>query len=110
MNTNPMFVSGEALSLESGELSYTQLIQLSGLSESDLAALVDDGVLQPLDPRASTWTFASHHLVVARTACRLRRDLELDAHAVSLLLRFIERVDALEAELRQLRAQMPGWR
>jgi chaperone modulatory protein CbpM len=42
--------------------------------------------------------------VVARKAKRLRIDFELDAHAVSVLLGFVERIEALENELHALRA------
>jgi hypothetical protein len=42
--------------------------------------------------------------VVARKASRLSRDFELDAHAVSILLGFVEKIEALESELHALRA------
>ena len=45
-------------------------------------------------------------VVVARTAGRLRRDFELDAHSLSVVLRYVQRVEALEAELRALRARL----
>jgi chaperone modulatory protein CbpM len=97
--------TAEALSLdESSEVSFSQLLVLSGLSDSDLRELVDHGALTPIDPAASSWTFTSYCVVVARKASRLSRDFELDAHAVSVLLGFVERIEALESELHALRA------
>jgi len=52
------------------------------------------------------WTFEARWLVVARTASRLRHDFELDAHGLSVVLSYVERIEALEAELRRLRAQL----
>jgi hypothetical protein len=43
-------------------------------------------------------------VATARTARRLRDDFALDdAHAVALLLRFVQRIEELERELRALR-------
>ena len=90
---------------ETGTVSIAQLVEQSGLSEAELQVLVDCGALTPRDLRASTWVFSSRCIVTARTARRLRDDFALDdAHAVALMLRLRERIDALEHELRQLRA------
>jgi len=97
----------EAVSLdERGVLTLGQLVELSDLPEEELRALVDYGSLAPIDPAAAAWTFTASWVVVARTASRLRRDFELDAHSLSVVLRYAQRVDALEAELRALRARV----
>ena len=97
----------EALALdEHGVLTLAQLVELSQLPEPDLRALVDYGALAPIDPAATSWTFTASWVVVARTANRLRRDFELDAHSLSVVLRYAQRVDALEAELRARRARL----
>lgn len=102
MNTE----TGDALPMgEREEISAAQLAELSGLPESELRELVEYGAFDPIDARAATWTFKSYTIIVARAAVRLRNDFELDAHAVSVVLRFLERIDALESELRTLRAR-----
>jgi chaperone modulatory protein CbpM len=101
--------TADALSLdENSEVSFSQLLVLSGLSDNDLRELVDHGALTPINPEASSWTFTSYCVVVARRASRLSRDFELDAHAVSVLLGFVERIEALESELHALRAGALG--
>ena len=101
--------TAEALSLdENSEVSFSQLLVLSGLSDNDLRELVDHGALTPINPNASSWMFTSYCVVVARKASRLSRDFELDAHAVSVLLGFVEKIEALESELHALRAGALG--
>jgi chaperone modulatory protein CbpM len=97
----------EALSLdERVTLTLDQMVEMSELPVEDLRALVDYGALAPVDPAAASWTFTASWVVVARTAGRLRRDFELDAHSLSVVLRYVQRVEALEAELRALHARM----
>jgi len=89
---------------ERGTLSVAQLVEQSGLSEAELHVLVDCGALAPHDLRASTWLFSTRCVVTARTARRLRDDFALDdVHAVAIMLRLRERIEALEQELRRLR-------
>jgi chaperone modulatory protein CbpM len=97
----------EALLLDDcGALTLAQLVEHSELPEEELRALVDYGALAPIDPAAATWTFTASYVVVARMASRLRRDFELDAHSLSVVLRYAQRIDILEAELRALRARL----
>ncbi len=96
----------EAVSLdERGVLTLEQLVELSELPEGELRALVDYGAMAPIDPGAVHWTFTAQWVGVARKASRLRRDFELDAYSLSVVLQYVQRIDALEGELRALRAQ-----
>ena len=102
MNTH----AEEALPLDAiSEISWTELVNASGLPEPELRELVEYGALVPSDPEAPTWTFEARWLMVARTASRLRHDFELDPHGVSVVLCFVERIDALKRELQALRAR-----
>jgi len=101
---NPEFAEAVALD-ERDTLTLSQLVEVSDLPEDELRALVDYGALTPIDPVATTWTFTASWVVVARTAGRLRRDFELDAYSLSVVLRYAQRVETLEAELRALRAR-----
>ena len=87
---------------DTGVLSIAQLTEQSGLTEAELRALVECGAIEPRDEAAASWTFSLRSVVVARTARRLRDDFALDdAHALALLLRFMQRVEALERALRE---------
>lgn len=87
------------------EISWTQLVNASGLPEPELRELVQYGALVPRDPDAPVWTFEARWLVVARRASQLRHDFELDAHGVSVVLSFVERIESLQFELQELRAR-----
>ncbi len=88
------------------EVTWTQLVSASGLPEVEVRELVRYGALTPRDPAAQEWTFEARWLLVARTVSRLRHDFELDVHGLSVVLSYVERIDALEAELCRLRAQL----
>ncbi len=92
---------------EHHDLSLTRLAELSGLSEAELRELTDYGVLPPADPDALQLSFHSDCIVIARTACRLRDELELDVHGLALILSLLDRVHDLEAQLNAVRAQQP---
>lgn len=95
---------------EHKEVSFEELAELSGLSPELLRQLVDYGALVPIDAQAKRWTFTSSCVVTVRTVGRLREDFELDANALSVALNLIERIRGLEAQLAELRSQMPQWR
>ncbi|MGH8293523.1 MAG: chaperone modulator CbpM [Gammaproteobacteria bacterium] len=88
------------------ELPLREFVQRSGLSEADLQYLVESGVLAPLDPQAAEWSFGTDCLPLARTAARLRRDLDLDGSGLAVALTLIERVQELESRLRELDARL----
>ncbi|MGH8284027.1 MAG: chaperone modulator CbpM [Gammaproteobacteria bacterium] len=89
------------------ELSLRELAELTGLPEAEILELVDCGAITPLAPEAPAWTFGADCVTAARTAARLRRDFDLDSQGLALALTLIEHVNALEARLRQLDAQLP---
>lgn len=91
---------------ETGAMSIAQLVEQSGLSEDELQVLVDCGALEPRDAAAQAWSFSARCIVTARAARRLRDDFALDdVHAVAVVLRFMQRVEALERQLRELKAR-----
>lgn len=89
------------------ELPLQEFLQLSGLPETELRLLVDIGVLAPLDLQAPVWSFGADCLPLARTAGRLRRDLDLEASGLAVALTLIERIQELEAHVRDLEARLP---
>ena len=94
---------------ERQEIALTELAELSGFPEAELLELADYGAIAPIDPGAEPrlWTFTAKCLVTVRTACRLRDSFELDPHDVALVVTLLDRIQDLEAQLRDLRAQLP---
>jgi chaperone modulatory protein CbpM len=88
-------------------VSLRELAELSGLREAELLELVQSGVISASEPSGADYRFSARVITVARTACRLRNDFELDTRGLAVALRLLERVHELEAEVTNLRAQLP---
>ena len=86
-------------------VSVQDLVDLSGLIETEVCELVCAGALVPDNYRQLPWTFSGDCVVTVRRASRLRDELELDDHALALTLGLLEQVRELEAEISRLRAQ-----
>lgn len=95
---------------EHTEVSFEELAELSGLSPDILRALVDFGALVPVNVRAERWTFTTECVVAVRTIGRLHQDFDLDANALSVALNLVERINVQEAQLAELRSQLPQLR
>jgi chaperone modulatory protein CbpM len=87
-------------------ISLTELVEVSGLTEAELLELVHGGII-PARETGRSYSFSASVVTIARTACRLRDDLELDTRGLGVALKLLERVQDLEAEIALLRAQLP---
>lgn len=85
------------------ECSLSELAERSRLSEAELRELVEYGAIEPRDPVAVPQMFSGRAVLAARAASRLRDDFELDLHAIALALGLLERIEDLEAQLREFR-------
>jgi chaperone modulatory protein CbpM len=83
-----------------------ELVRASGLAREEIVELVEYGVFQP-QGAPSAWTFASHTIVVARRAARLRSDFGLNVSGLALALAYLERIEALERRIRELECGLP---
>jgi chaperone modulatory protein CbpM len=88
------------------QVTIVELAECSGLPEALLRELVEYGALAPADPESREWVFSGDCVVLARTAARLRNDLELETPALALVLSLLEQIHRQEAELRRLGAQL----
>jgi chaperone modulatory protein CbpM len=103
-----MSIETEVLWLDEHRLvSLTELVEFSGLRETELLELVNTGALPARDGPGGGLAFSGRVVTMARTACRLRDDFELDTRGLAVALRLLERVRDLESELARLRAQLP---
>jgi len=92
---------------EAYELTLTELTELSGLTEEELRELVDYGCIAPVDPDSAQWVFKGQCVTTVRAASRLRAGFDLEPHGVALVVSLLERINELEAQMNELRAQMP---
>jgi len=105
--------SDQALLTEHLEIALEELAHASGLSQQEIVELVEYGVFQPVGEAsagpggASAWRFSSRTIVLGRRASRLKADFDLSLSALSLVLTYLQRIEEMEAELTQLRAERP---
>lgn len=90
-------------------VSFTELAELSGLSEADMQALVEHGLFTPVEWQTTSWTFSAECVTIARTAGRLRHDLGLDIEALTLTMTLLQRIRMLEEEVQRFQARAPRW-
>jgi hypothetical protein len=88
-------------------VSLAELVEMSGLSQEEVLELVHGGAIPVREMRGTVCTFSSHVVTVARTASRLRDELELDLAGLGVALRLLDRVRGLEEEIVRLRALLP---
>ncbi|HEU4590748.1 MAG TPA: chaperone modulator CbpM [Steroidobacteraceae bacterium] len=88
-------------------VGLAELVEISGLSRDEVIELVHGGAIPVREVHGSTYTFSAQVISVARTACRLRDELELDIAGLGVALRLLDRVRELESEIARLRALLP---
>jgi chaperone modulatory protein CbpM len=93
---------------EHRSLSLDDLGERWGLSRTQLGELIAHGVLEPSATQVGQERFTLEAVSVVRTACRLQQELELDPHAVGVVLELLKRLRTLEDELRALKARQPA--
>ena len=90
---------------EEREIPLAQLCRVCGLSVEAVAALVEEGILEPEGTRRGRWRFPADSIRRARTAVRLQRDLELNLAGVALALDLLDRVEELQARVRSVKGR-----
>ena len=88
-------------------VSLAEMVEVSGLTQEELLELVRGGALPARELQGASCTFSAQVITIARTACRLRDELELDMTGLGVALRLLERVRGLEQEIALLRALLP---
>ena len=88
-------------------ISLSEMVEVSGLTQEELLELARGGALPVRELRGTSCTFSAQVISVARTACRLRDELELDMAGLGVALRLLQRVRTLEEEIARLRALLP---
>lgn len=89
-------------------LTASELARACGLSAEELGELVEYGALTPIRRSQAEYVFSADCVLPLRAAGRLRKDFDMDLFAVAILLGYLNRIEALEREVKSLRAQLAG--
>jgi chaperone modulatory protein CbpM len=91
---------------------FADLERASGLAMEHLLELAEFGVFTPASSMGPTspaeWRVSAGALVIARRAARLRMAFDLDMPGVAVALSLLERIEALQRELHELRCRHPS--
>ena len=91
-----------AVPVKSELISFTQIIELTGVHPSRLCELIDFGFLSPATTHEGALLFRSRDVYRLRKLERLARDFELPLHGVGIIVELLERIDCLETKVREL--------
>ncbi len=91
-------VSGHLLD-DSVELSLTDLCNACSKDTVWVRALVEEGMLEPIDLSERHWRFSAASLQRVRCAMRLERDLGINLPGIALALDLLEELEALRVRL-----------
>jgi chaperone modulatory protein CbpM len=84
------------------------LCRSCGVDAEFIEALVEQGILEPSGKRGRHWCFPASSLRRTRVTLRLQRDLGVNIAGAALALDLLERIEALEAQLRAMRSGRVG--
>jgi chaperone modulatory protein CbpM len=77
--------------------SFTALCNASGANDSQLRALVAEGLLEPSGDGPADWQFNGPSLLRTRSALRLMRELELNLHAAAIVMDLLAEIEQLKS-------------
>lgn len=99
----------EALFLveENGRVGIGELVQISGLELAEMQELIEFGLFEPAGGEGETWFFPAHCITLAQTTRRLRRDFDLNVSGIALALTYLQRIQELEMQLREISCRLP---
>lgn len=93
---------------DSDTVTLVELSRSSGMTVADVDELVEYGALLPLEAAPHERVFSAQCITQLRTAGKLRLDFDLDLFAVAMILGYINRIEALERQVRALEAHRPA--
>lgn len=86
---------------ESVEITIEQLTAYCAVDRTQIHALVAEGILVPHDRNQSELRFGGHVMGRAARALRLQRELDVNAHAVAVIIDLLDQIEMLQGRLRR---------
>lgn len=88
--------------VKSEMLTFTELMDLTGLHPSILGELIEMGWISPLRTMSEAYLFKSRDVYRVRKLARLSKDLEITLSGAGIIVDLLERVEYLENKVREL--------
>jgi chaperone modulatory protein CbpM len=61
--------------------------------------MVEEGIIEPIGERKTTWRFSFSEVENIRTVIRIKDDLKLNLAGAALALQLLERIEQLESKI-----------
>lgn len=84
---------------EDVQLSLGELSKACSVHAEFIMELVEEGIIEPVDPRTSHWIFTGSTLKRVRAVVNLQRDLGVNLAGVALVLDLIQEIERMRARL-----------
>ena len=81
------------------EVTIDDVTRYCAVRREMIVELVSEGIIEPVGRTPEEWRFTGRALSRAGKAVRLARDLEINLHAVAVVLDLLDRIDTLHAAL-----------
>jgi chaperone modulatory protein CbpM len=78
--------------------TFTDLCRASGAHDTQVLALVEEGLLEPTGSSPQDWQFSGPSLQRARSALRLARELELSLHGAAIVMDLLDQIRGLQED------------
>ena len=92
---------------ETLDVSIDELCVTCSQTSSWVVELVEEGVIEPIDPTESQWRFRGPNVARAQVAVRLQRDLQVNTPGIALALDLLDEIQGLRARLDRLARNEP---
>lgn len=76
-------------------LTLREVCEVCGIEEISVVEMVREGIADPVNPAAGSWTFSGLAVTRIRTAHRLQRDLHVNLAGAALALDLLEEIERL---------------
>lgn len=87
------------------ELSLGELSRACAVDAEWIIALVEEGILEPLDTSSKQWSFNGTCLRQIQVIQRLQRDLHVNLAGAALALQLLDEINELHTHLRVLESK-----
>ena len=88
------------------ELTLEEVCASTGLPTEVLVSIVEEGILEPKGSVPEEWSFDITMLSIAKRACRLNRDLDIDWGAIPLYLDMLDELERIRLENQMLKQRL----
>ncbi len=86
------------------QFTFSEVAKVCELSDQEMQELIDYGAINAEDSDENEISFSSQNLKHLQSACKQRRDYDLDLFSVVICVQYLEHIAGLERQIESLQA------